>query len=185
MKKTVWVLSIVFFLAASGATHAQLFKTVSLKKAIGQTAGEIIKAAELDKKTVSKTKPAVAVININSPYPYPRLKQYVLDELTHALANNKSFEVVERARTDAITGENIFHASDPIVSFVITGEISHDGLAWRLTVYVIDLNRKTRVFSVARSIKTNDPQITYLRGGTNTVPSSVSVLPSASPTPSR
>ena len=178
MKKFVWVLSIVLLLAAGGAAHAQFSKTVSLKKAIKQTADEIIKAAELDKKTASTIKPAVAVLNIDSPYPYPRLTQYVLDELIHELANSKTFEVVERARVDAITGENIFHTSDPVVSFVITGELFHDGLAWRLTVYVIDLNRKTRVFSTSRSIKTNDPQITYLRGGTSAAPSSVSGLPS-------
>jgi hypothetical protein len=178
MKKTAWLFAMILFFAAIGATHAQFSKNVSLKKAIEQTANEIIKAADFDKNPASKIKPAVAVINIDSPYPYPRLKQYILDELINALVNSKTFEIVERTRVDAIVNENIFHASDPVVSFVITGGLFHDGLAWRLTVYVIDLKRKTRVFSATRSIKTNDPQITYLRGGTNMAPS-VNALPSA------
>jgi curli biogenesis system outer membrane secretion channel CsgG len=169
LKNAHCLLSVVFFLAAGSVVHAQI-GTVPLNKAVKQAADDIIKKmdtaiSEIEKSGAAKNtySKAVAVVSFKSEY--PALSKYALSELTNALVSSNKLEVVERARLDALLSENRIFGLEPFVTFVITGDIMHDGTAWRLNVYVIDLRRKTRIASASRNIKTDDPHIAYLRGG--------------------
>lgn len=110
----------------------------------------------------------------------PNLSSYIIEEMYDKLINSGKLSIMERSRINTIkmevgyqlTGEvddneiiNIGHQLG--ANYVVTGEISFSGEAYRLRIFAIDVEKGRRVASSSLNINSNDKQVNYLITLTN------------------
>jgi TolB-like protein len=105
----------------------------------------------------------------------PNLSSYMIEELYDILINGGKLSVMERSRTDIIKMEVGYQLSGEVddsqiisigkqlgANYVVTGEITFSGEAYRLRVFAIDIEKGRRVASSSLNINPNDKQVNYL-----------------------
>jgi TolB-like protein len=115
----------------------------------------------------------VAILDFKSDN--QNLSSYIIEELYDKLINGGKFTVMERSRIATIALEVGYQLSGEVddreiinighqlgADYVVTGQITFSGEAYRLRVFAIDIEKGIRVASSSLNINTNDRQINYL-----------------------
>jgi len=115
----------------------------------------------------------VAILDFKSAN--PNLSSYIIEELYDKLINGRKLSIMERSRIDTIKIEVGYQLSGEVddnqiinigkqlgANYVVTGEITYSGEAYRLRVFAIDIEKGRRVASSSLNINSNDRQINYL-----------------------
>jgi len=102
------------------------------------------------------------------------LSSYIVEEMYDKLIN-LGMTVLERNFTDAIAMEVGYQLSGEVddreivkignqlgANYVITGQITFSGEAYRLRIFAIDIEKAQRISSSSLNISSNDKQINYL-----------------------
>jgi TolB-like protein len=102
------------------------------------------------------------------------LSAYVIEELYDKLINLGKWAIMERNRIDTITTEVGYQLSGEVddneiinighqlgADYVVTGQIAFSGEAYRLRIFLIDIEKGRRVASSSLNINQNDQQINY------------------------
>jgi curli biogenesis system outer membrane secretion channel CsgG len=103
------------------------------------------------------------------------LSSYIIEEMYDKLINGGKLPIMERSRTDTIKREVGYQLSGEVddneiinighqlgADYVVTGQITFSGEAYRLRIFAIDIAKGRRVASSSLNIKSNDRQINYL-----------------------
>ena len=107
------------------------------------------------------------------------LSSYIIEEMYDKLINFGKLTIMERSRTNTIAMEVGYQLSGEVddneivkighqlgADFVVTGDITFSGEAYRLRVIAIDIEKGSRVSSSSLNINPKDRQVTHLsRGG--------------------
>jgi TolB-like protein len=115
----------------------------------------------------------VAILDFKSDN--PNLSSYIIEEIYDKLINNRKLTIMERSRTDTIAMEIDYQLSGEVddreiinfghqlgADYVVTGQITLSGKAYRLRVFAIDIEKGRRIASSSLNINPNDRQIKYL-----------------------
>jgi tetratricopeptide (TPR) repeat protein len=163
MNKLFLGLLIIFTLGAC-ASMGGAGGAVSLDEAVRGSAIQI--STELYGKTV-------AVINFNSPT--SQFSEYIIDELSTALANTRMLTVVERRMLDLVRNELQFNLSGEVsdesaqaigkmlgAETVIIGNLVDVGNAWRFRLRAINVESATVESAPAYDIGKQDTRAAHL-----------------------
>ena len=115
----------------------------------------------------------VAILDFKSDN--ENLSSYIIEEMYDKLINFGKLSIMERSRTNSIAMEIGYQLSGEVddneiisighqlgADYVITGQITFSGEAYRLRVFVIDIEKGRRIASSSLNINPNDKQINYL-----------------------
>jgi TolB-like protein len=130
----------------------------------------------------------VAILDFKSDN--ENLSSYIIEEMYDKLVNFGKLSIMERSRTDTIALEVGYQLSGEVddkeiieigkklgADYVVTGQLTFSGEAYRLRIFAIEIKNGRRVASSSLNINRNDRQITYLlenRTGTTDDPNSLS-----------
>ena len=122
----------------------------------------------------------IAILDFKSDN--PNLSSYIIEELYDKLVNNRKLSIMERSRIDTIAIEVGYQLSGEVddkeiisighqlgADYVVTGQITFSGEAYRLRVFAIDIEKGRRIASSSLNINSNDRQINYLLSSEYTV----------------
>jgi len=115
----------------------------------------------------------VAILDFKSDN--ENLSSYIIEEMYDKLINFGKLSIMERSRTNTIAMEVGYQLSGEVddneiinighqlgADFVVTGQITFSGEAYRLRVFTIDIEKGRRVASSSLNINPNDRQINHL-----------------------
>jgi TolB-like protein len=115
----------------------------------------------------------VAILDFKSAN--ENLSSYIIEEMYDKMVNFGKLVIMERSRTDTIAMEVGYQLSGEVddnqiidighqlgADYVITGQITFSGEAYRLRVFAIDIEKGRRVASSSLNINRNDRQINHL-----------------------
>jgi TolB-like protein len=115
----------------------------------------------------------VAILDFKSDN--ENLSSYIIEEMYDKMVNFGKLVIMERSRTDTIAMEVGYQLSGEVddneiinighqlgADYVITGQITFSGEAYRLRVFAIDIEKGRRVASSSLNINQNDRQINHL-----------------------
>jgi TolB-like protein len=115
----------------------------------------------------------IAIIDFKSEN--PNLSLYIIEEMYDKIINGGKLPIMERSRTDTIKMEVGYQFSGEVddneiisighqlgADYVVTGQITFSGEAYRLRIFAIDIEKGRRAASSSLNIKSNDRQINYL-----------------------
>jgi TolB-like protein len=115
----------------------------------------------------------VAILDFKSDN--ENLSFYIIEEMYDKLVNFGKLEIMERSRTNTIAMEVGYQLSGEVddneiinighqlgADYVITGQITFSGEAYRLRVFAIDIEKGRRIASSSLNINRNDRQINHL-----------------------
>ena len=156
---------IVFVLACvTSCASANKNRIYGIDEAIQKASLEI--GANLPKST------KIAVINFSCAS--PSLSDYVIEELSLALAKNKSITVVDRKNLDLIQQEMNFQLSGEVddnsalavgkklgAQFIITGSFVNAGTYYRFRANAINVETAAREAPVSIQVNIKDAQVAY------------------------
>jgi TolB-like protein len=122
----------------------------------------------------------VAILDFKSDN--ENLSSYIIEEMYDKMVNLGKLVVMERSRTDTIAMEVGYQLSGEVddnqiitighqlgADYVITGQITFSGEAYRLRVFAIDIEEGRRAASSSLNINRNDRQINHLLTSKTTV----------------
>jgi TolB-like protein len=134
----------------------------------------------------------VAVVAFGSPS--DDLTDYVIDELSRALANSRSVMVVDRKELDLVREEQLFQLSGDVsdesarsigkklgADTVVSGSFMDVGNAYRFGVKALDVESASIESAPAFDITKKDPRLIHLLGGAAVKLESATVQPAQSP----
>jgi TolB-like protein len=120
----------------------------------------------------------IAILDFKSDN--PNLSSYIIEELYDKLINNRKLSIMERSRIDTIAMEVGYQLSGEVddkeiisighqlgADYVVTGQITFSGEAYRLRVFAIDIEKGRRIASSSLNINPKDRQINYLLSSTS------------------
>jgi TolB-like protein len=115
----------------------------------------------------------VAILDFKSDN--ENLSSYIIEEMYDKMVNFGKLVIMERSRTDTIAMEVGYQLSGEVddnqiinighqlgADYVITGQITFSGEAYRLRVFAIDIEKGRRVASSSLNINQKDKQINHL-----------------------
>ena len=115
----------------------------------------------------------VAILDFKSDN--ENLSSYIIEEMYDKLINFGKLVIMERSRTNTMAMEVGYQLSGEVddneivrighqlgADFVVTGQITFSGEAYRLRVFAIDIEKGRRVASSSLNINPNDRQINHL-----------------------
>jgi TolB-like protein len=115
----------------------------------------------------------VAILDFKSDN--ENLSSYIIEEMYDKLVNSGKLIIMERSRTNTIAMEVGYQLSGEVddsqivdighqlgADYVVTGQITFSGEAYRLRVFAIDIEKGRRVASTSLNINQNDRQINHL-----------------------
>ena len=115
----------------------------------------------------------VAILDFKSDN--ENLSSYIIEEMYDKLINFDKLAIMERSRTNTIAIEVGYQLSGEVddreivrighqlgADYVVTGQITFSGEAYRLRIFAIDIEKGRRIASSSLNINRNDKQINYL-----------------------
>ena len=137
----------------------------------------------------------VAVVNFTSSS--PAFSEYVIEELSIALAGNRKLVVVDRRELDLIRNEMDFQLSGVVddnsissigrilgAQYIITGSFADAGTYYRLRANAVNVENAAKEAPVSLRINRADGQINHFFPNVNTQNNAVPGLPSNTQSPS-
>ena len=176
MNKVFTVIFLMILFSCSTASNYHSFDQ-ALENAINKVESDLPEGSD------------IAILDFKSDN--PNLSSYIIEELYDKLINNRKLTVMERSRIDTIAMEVGYQLSGEVddkeiisighqlgADYVVTGQITFSGEAYRLRVFAIDIEKGRRIASSSLNINPKDRQINYLLSSTsyNTIASDLTKI---------